>query len=73
MIASRLIRTATSTVRVKYPESADSPYNLNSMMREGCFDSCDAAYDLCSGVAARVGRIGRGIGRVARIAAPILG
>lgn len=59
---------------VKYPESADSPNNLNSMMREDCFDSCDAAYDLCSGAAARVGRrIGRGIGRVARVAAPILG
>jgi RES domain-containing protein len=36
------------------------------------FDSCDAAYDLCSGSgAARFGgRIGRGVGR---IAAPIAG
>ena len=29
---------------VKYP---DSPGNLNSDLREGCFDSCDAAHNLC--------------------------
>src|SRR5262245_45670736 len=32
---------------VSYPESADSQDNLNAMMRAGCFDSCDATYDLC--------------------------
>ena len=32
---------------VKYPESKDSPSNLNSMYREACFDSCDAADNLC--------------------------
>jgi hypothetical protein len=34
---------------VKYPESKDSPGNLNSMYRDACFDSCDAAHDLCGG------------------------
>ena len=52
---------------VSYPESADSQDNLNAMMREGCFDSCEATFDLCSSAA----RFGGGIGRVARIAAPI--
>jgi hypothetical protein len=58
---------------VRYPESADSQNNLNAMMREGCLDSCDAAYDLCSGTgAARLGgRIVGGIGRFAHVAAPI--
>jgi hypothetical protein len=32
---------------VRYPESGDSPNNLNSMYRDGCFDSCDAAHNLC--------------------------
>lgn len=31
---------------VRYP---DSPNNLNSELREGCFDSCDAAHNLCGG------------------------
>ena len=57
---------------VRYPESNDSPNNLNALMRQGCFDSCDAAYRLCS--PARVdGTIGQGIGRVARRAAPVVG
>lgn len=34
---------------VSYPESKDSPNNLNSDFRQGCFDSCDAAHDLCGG------------------------
>ena len=34
---------------VKYPESKDSPGNLNSMYRDACFDSCDAAHNLCGG------------------------
>jgi hypothetical protein len=33
---------------VRYPESTDSIDNLNELMRQGCFDSCDAAYNLCS-------------------------
>ena len=33
---------------VKYPESSDSPDNLNGMYRQACFDSCDASYNLCS-------------------------
>src|SRR5262245_60141501 len=33
---------------VRHPESGDSVNNLNKLMREGCFDSCDAAYRLCS-------------------------
>ncbi len=32
---------------VQYPESQDSPSNLNALMRQGCYDSCDASYDLC--------------------------
>jgi len=32
---------------VRYPESGDSANNLNSMYRDACFDSCDAAHDLC--------------------------
>jgi hypothetical protein len=28
---------------VRYPEAGDSPNNLNALMRQGCFDSCDAA------------------------------
>lgn len=57
---------------VKYPESNDSPNNLNSSMREGCFDSCDAAYRLCS-PARGAGAIGRGIRRIAHTAALIAG
>ena len=33
---------------VDYPESGDS---LNADLREGCFDSCDAGYNLCSSLA----------------------
>jgi hypothetical protein len=64
---------------VRYPESADSPNNLNALMRQGCFDSCDAAYSLCSpagganSVERFFRRIGRGIRRIARRAAPIVG
>ena len=36
---------------VDYPESGDSPNNLNADLRGGCFDSCDAGYDLCSSLA----------------------
>ena len=36
---------------VDHPESGDSPNNLNADLREGCFDSCDAGYDLCSSLA----------------------
>jgi len=32
---------------LKYPESKDAPGNLNSMYRDACFDSCDAADNLC--------------------------
>jgi hypothetical protein len=38
---------------VRYP---DSPDNLNSEFREACFDSCDAAHNLC-GSGRLVGRI----------------
>jgi hypothetical protein len=55
---------------VRYPESADSPNNLNSLMRQGCFDSCDAGYDLCSGAGAA--RISGRTGRIARLNAPVL-
>jgi hypothetical protein len=64
---------------VRYPESSDSSNNLNALLRQGCFDSCDAAYRLCSparganSVEWFFGRIGRGIGRIARRAAPIVG
>ena len=34
---------------VRYPESGDSPGSLNAQMRQGCFDSCDAAFRLCGG------------------------
>jgi hypothetical protein len=34
---------------VRYPESGDSPNNLNSELRNACFDSCDAAHNLCGG------------------------
>lgn len=34
---------------VRYPESKDSPNNQNSDFRQSCFDSCDAAHDLCGG------------------------
>ena len=37
---------------VKYP---DSPGNLNSEMRQGCEDSCDAAYNLCTSFGPRSG------------------
>jgi hypothetical protein len=57
---------------VKYPESNDSPYNLNSLMRDACFESCDAAYRLC-GPARIGGRIGRRSGRIGHVAAPIFG
>ena len=33
---------------VDYPESGD---NLNAELRDGCFDSCDAGYNLCSSLA----------------------
>jgi hypothetical protein len=33
---------------VDYPESKDSPNNLNSDLRAGCFDSCDASHRRCS-------------------------
>lgn len=36
---------------VDHPESADSPNNLNADIREGCFDSCDAGYNLCTSLA----------------------
>jgi hypothetical protein len=32
---------------VSHPESADSPNNFNADLRQGCFDSCDAAYRTC--------------------------
>lgn len=32
---------------VDYPESGDSSNNLNSLKRQGCEDSCDAAHRLC--------------------------
>lgn len=35
----------------RYPESNDSPNNLNAMMREACLDSCDAAHRTCTGLA----------------------
>lgn len=47
---------------VRYPESKDSPNNLNSEFRQGCFDSCDAAHDLCGG-----GKLSIGRGRTMRI------
>lgn len=33
---------------VDYPESGDSTNNLNAKLRDGCFGSCDAGFDLCS-------------------------
>jgi hypothetical protein len=33
---------------VKYPEFKDTEKNLNSRLRVGCFDSCDAGYSFCS-------------------------
>ena len=57
---------------VRYPESNDSPNNLNSSMRDACFESCDAAYRLCSSARIR-GRIGWGSGRIEHVAAPIFG
>jgi hypothetical protein len=42
---------------VKYPESKDSPNNLNSDFRQACFDSCDAAHDLCGGGRLAIGRM----------------
>jgi len=36
---------------VDHPESGDSTNNLNAELREGCFDSCDAGFDLCSSLA----------------------
>jgi hypothetical protein len=62
---------------VRYPESNDSANSLNALLRQGCFDSCDAAYRLCS--PARAGssgffrRIARDVGRFPPIAAPIVG
>ena len=47
---------------VRYPESKDSPNNLNSDFRQACFDSCDAAHDLCRG-----GRLAIGRARAVRI------
>jgi len=43
---------------VDHPESGDSSNNLNADLREGCFDSCDAGYDLCSSLA-RSSRFGQ--------------
>ena len=60
---------------VRYPEYDDAG-SLNAQLRQGCFDSCDAAYRLCGPTLAgrTIGRgIGRAIGRVARVAAPIVG
>jgi hypothetical protein len=36
---------------IKYPEFKDSPKNLNSDLRAGCFDSCDAAHRVCKTLA----------------------
>lgn len=36
---------------VDHPESADSSNNLNADLREGCFDSCDGGYNLCTSLA----------------------
>ncbi len=36
---------------VDHPESGDSPNNLNAELRDGCFDSCDAGYNVCSSLA----------------------
>lgn len=36
---------------VDYPESGDSPNNLNADLRAGCLDSCDAGYNLCTSLA----------------------
>ena len=46
----------------RYPESKDSPNNLNAMLREGCLDSCDAANRTCSAALTHHGldRIGVG-------------
>jgi len=33
---------------VDHPESDDSPNNLNSLFRDACLDSCDAAHRLCT-------------------------
>ena len=54
---------------VRYP---DDPNSLNAQLRQGCFDACDAAYRLCSPTLASRA-IGRGIGRIARVSAPIVG
>jgi hypothetical protein len=42
---------------VRYPESNDSTSNFNAAYRQACYDSCDAAYRLCSpaGVSASIG------------------
>jgi len=57
---------------VRYPESGDSVNNLNSQMRQGCFDSCDAAYRLCS-PARGAGTVGWGVGRIAHTTSPTAG
>ena len=54
---------------VRYP---DSPNNLNSELREGCFDSCDASYRLCSPSAGGAVRspilgLGTGLGTITRV------
>lgn len=50
---------------VRYPESRDSPGNLNAQMRQGCFDSCDAAYNLCGGAGSGGGSdLGLGLERL---------
>jgi hypothetical protein len=46
----------------QYPESNDSVNNLNAMMRQGCYDSCDAAYSLCTTTASRSPIVVRGPG-----------
>lgn len=42
---------------VRYPESKDPHNNLNELLRQGCFDSCDAAHDLCGGGGLAFGRM----------------
>lgn len=32
---------------VDHPESGDSQNNLNAMLRQGCFDSCDGGFRTC--------------------------
>jgi hypothetical protein len=45
---------------VDYPESGDSPNNLNADFRDTCFGSCDAGYNVCTSVSrsTRFSRLG---------------